>query len=53
MQVYKCWKVGCGVTVTLCCLMSHEGWQILGLSFGIADKLINTWDGVKEVAYGI
>lgn len=37
-------------------LMSHAGWQIFGkngLSSGIAEEIINTWDCVNKVAYGI
>lgn len=54
VHVYKCWKIGCGAySQPVVCLLSHVGWQILGLSFGIADELINTWDCIKGVAYGI
>lgn len=54
VHVCKCWKIGCGAySQPVVCLLSHVGWQILGLSFGIADELINTWDCIKGVAYGI
>lgn len=54
VHVNKCWKIGCGAySQLMVCLMLQVGWQILDLSFGIAEEIINPWDCVKKVAYGI